>query len=77
MCIPIGNLPASGSAFSSKTLQTLKLLRWSTFCSKMTQVHSHLLFTMSIQWFREPKTRFGAQNAFWSTSATSAPQNHQ
>ena len=77
MCNPISNSPACGTAFSSKTLQVAQKWFWEIFSLQNDQSHLGLSFTRSIQWFWEPKTRFGAQNAFWSTSATSAPQNHQ
>ena len=66
MCIPIGNLPASGSAFSSKTLQTLKLLRWSTFSLQNDQsdLEGKLLMNMDDnsgpKRVSELKPRFGA-----------------
>ena len=62
-----------GGSERSKRAKSLKWRLFTTWRSKMTQVHPDLCFTRSNQWFWDSKTRFGAQNAFWSNFTTLGP----
>ena len=65
-----------GGSERSKRARSPKWHLFTTWRSKMTQVHPDLCFTRSNQWFWDSKTHFGAQTAFWSHFTTLAPKRH-
>ena len=71
-----GKLPTEVHTFSSKTLQVAKVAPLELFSLQNDTSRTFSYVSDVFGCSESPKTRLGAQNAFWSNFCTLAPKSH-